>query len=716
MSDVSSVSPSRLGVGDLQDFFRPKSVALVGATDKSGWSISTYNNLREHGFGGEVHLVNPRTAVVHGVDTHPSLAAIPGGVDLAYVMTPIEVVPQMLREGASVGIRNYVVLTAGYGEVGHEGAVREQEIADLAAELDLVVLGPNGNGFINAADSVTPYGLPIPKPLIGGSVGVVLQSGALASNVLTFAQARNIGISLLVSMGNETVMSVTDVMRSLVEDPNTKVIALFLESVRHPDEFAEVARAALDAGKPVVALKIGRSVKASRTAQAHTGALVGDDRTVDAAFRQLGVIRVNSLEDLMVTAGLLVETGPLPGHRVGVVTPSGGASEIISDRAEDEGLELPELQDHTVAALREVLPPFATPNNPLDVTGYVLLDRQLMANALDVVTADEGIDLVLLLQDLPRQTPDFETAVASYSHAADVMRGSPKPVVVIGNVLTDVTETGRELQRAAHYPAVAGGIEHGMTALGNAVKWSATYRRHAAGQDEQPLEVTAVTPAGTPQRQGTWTERYAASFLAANGVPVVPSVVAVGPDEAAAAAERLGYPVVLKAAADDLEHKSDIGGVALGLTDAATVRDAANGIASALARAGHDGSALVVQPMRSGGTELLVGVVRDPAWGLTLAVALGGVWVELLGDSSLRLLPISVGEARRALEDLRGVDLLKGARGQAPVDLDALAEVVARIGALAVDLGDDLVALEVNPLLVSGDRIEALDALITWRT
>ncbi len=706
---------STLDADRLQEFFRPKSVALVGATDKSGWSLSTYNNLLQHGFSGDVHLVNPKTPVVHGAETHRSLSAIPGPVDLAYVMTPIEVVPLVLEEGAARGIRNYVILTAGYGEVGEEGAVREQEVADIARRHDLTVLGPNGNGFINAADSITPYGLPIPPPLLGGSVGVVLQSGALASNVLAFAQARNIGISLLVSMGNETAMSVTDVMNALVDSPQTKVIALFLESIRHPDEFAEIARRALAAGKPIVALKIGRSAKASRTAQAHTGALVGDDKTVDAAFRQLGVIRVGSLEDLMVTAGMLAETGPLPGNRIGVVTPSGGASEIISDRAEDEGLDLPEFAEATTAALREVLPPFATPNNPLDVTGYVLLDRQLMSKALGVVAADPGVDVIMLLQDMPRTTPDFDLAVETYRHTAGVIRSSPKPVVIVGNVLIDVSETGRALREAAGYPQIAGGIEHGMTALGHAVRWSQTYRRHQAGADA-PVAVEVTVADGLPPRTGTWTERHASAFLAANGIPMVPSRMATSPDEAARHAEEVGFPVVLKAAADDLEHKSDLGGVELGLNDAESVRTAAARIADSLAKAGHDGTTTVVQPMRSGGTELLVGVVRDPSWGLTLAVAMGGIWVEILGDSQLRLLPVSAAEARQAVESLRSAAVLRGARGQAPVDLDALAGVVARIGATAVALGDELESLEVNPLLVSGDRIEALDALITWRS
>jgi acyl-CoA synthetase (NDP forming) len=268
------------GVGAL---FNPASIALVGATDKSGWSVNTFANLRLHRFGGPVHLVNPGTEVVHGVPAHRSLTDLPQPVDLAYVMVPTKAVPQVLEEGARLGIRNYVVLTAGFGETGEEGRRRERELAAFSRAHGLNVLGPNGNGYINAAAGITPYGLPIPVPLLRGSVGVVLQSGALASSVLGFAQARNVGLSLLTSMGNEAVVSVTDVVEYLVDDPATKVIALFLESIRRPEEFARAARRALAAGKPIVALKIGRSRLASRTAQAHTGALVGDDDVVDAA-------------------------------------------------------------------------------------------------------------------------------------------------------------------------------------------------------------------------------------------------------------------------------------------------------------------------------------------------------------------------------------------------------------------------------------------------
>ncbi|MET7330237.1 acetate--CoA ligase family protein [Nonomuraea sp. NPDC005650] len=753
----------------VQSLFNPRSIALVGATDKSGWSISTLVNLRTHGFSGPVHLVNPRGGVVHGAPAFRSLTGIPTPVDLAYVMVPTAAVLGVLREGAKLGIRCYVVLTAGFGEAGEEGVRLESEISAFAMENGLTILGPNGNGYINAASSVTPYGLPIPSPLLRGAVGVVLQSGALASSVLSFAQARNVGISLLTSMGNEAVVTVTDVIDYLVDDPATKVISLFLETIRNPAEFSRVARRALEAGKPIVALKIGRSRLASHTAQAHTGALVGDDDVIDAALRQLGVIRVRSLEDLIITAGLLASYGPLPGRRIGVVTPSGGASEIIADRAEDEGLELPPFAPETVERLAEIVPSFGTVQNPLDVTGYVLIDRTLLGRALEVVTADPGIDLVMLLSEPPRVAPpDPSPVFALYAASAQRIAASPVPVVVVSNVLTDVTEFGRQVQEETGFPYVVGGIEHGLHAIAAAIRWSESRTRTLTTHLEapaatptnkppHPTQTQPLTNAEPPEptrrgvraaplasdarpettRHGVWAEHRASALLASAGLPVVPSAMVREESEAVTAADRFGYPVVLKLAAEGLGHKSDIGGVRLGLSGPEEVRAAYQDLTALAASLPTDPAhttpppaelppsdspsdtatsiaGILVQPQRSGGVELLVGIVRDPAWGLTLAVGLGGVWVEVLRDTALRVLPVDATEVRTAFSELRGAALLNGARGGEPVDLDAVAEVIARIATFAETLGDDLESLEINPLLAQGSHVEALDALVTW--
>ncbi|HEX7354052.1 MAG TPA: acetate--CoA ligase family protein [Mycobacteriales bacterium] len=706
--------------------FNPRSIALVGATDKSLWSLSTYANLGVHGFPGDVHLVNPKGGLVHGRQSYATIADLPDGVDLAFLMVPTTAVLDVVEQVADRGIGSVVLLTSGFAEVGEEGARLEREVVDLAQRRGVLILGPNGNGYINAAASITPYGLPIASPLLRGPVGVVLQSGALASAVLNFAQARNVGVSLLVSMGNESMVTMTDVMRYLVHDEATRVITLFIESIRHPGEFLDVAEEALAAGKPVVALKVGRSQAGARVAKAHTGSLVGDDAVVDAVFRQHGVIRVDSLEDLLITSGLLAETGPLPGRRIGFVTASGGASEIIADRAEDEGLEIPPFAAETVAGLKEIVPPFASTQNPVDVTGYILVDGSLLARSLRVVQDDPGIDMAVLVSDLPRDEPkDPSRLIDRARRSAEALRSSSKPTVVLGNTLTDITPFGRRVAEEVGYPGVLGGIHHGLTALGRALRWSESYRaRTAATPPPRDAPHARISPAdasvshisaGTGEPfTGQWSEHRAAAFLAERGIPVVPQQLVEDADAAADAAERFGYPVVVKLAADDLLHKSDIGGVRLGLGTAAEVRQAYDDVVAAGRSAGGTVLGALVQPQRSGGIELLVGVVTDPVWGHVLAVGLGGIWVEVLRDTALRVLPVTRDDVRTALTELRGAAVLHGARGTEPADLDAVADAITAITGLATDLGDRLESLEINPLLVTGARVEALDALITW--
>ncbi|MEV6013117.1 acetate--CoA ligase family protein [Streptomyces sp. NPDC051976] len=694
--------------------FNPRSIALIGATDKSYWSESIHANLTNHGFEGPVYLVNPRGAVVHGEQSYATIADLPDGVELAFVMVPTTAILDVLRSLAGKGIDSAVILTAGFGELGAEGAELERQVVEFATRRGMTLLGPNGNGYINAARNTTPYGLVINPPLLRGPVGVVLQSGALASSVLDFAQARNIGVSLLVSMGNEAMVTLTDAMRYLVQDPGTKVITLFVESVRQPEEFLAVAEEALAAGKPVVALKVGRSKKGSAVAKAHTGSLVGDDRVIDAVFAQHGVIRVDSLEDLIMTAGLLAETGPLPGNRIGFVTPSGGACEIIADRAEDEGLEIPDFAPATVEGLKQVVPDFATVHNPLDVTGYIMVNSMLLRQALAVVDRDPEIDVIVLATEPARDKPADPSLPLEYARGiADAVRACTKPVVIAGNMLVDITAFGREISAEIGYPGVLGGLHHAMTALGRAVWWS-EFRRSPVSRRAQP-------PAGEfplahePVPGTTWTEHEAAEFLAANGVPVVPQELVASREAAVSAAERLGFPVVVKLAAADVAHKSDIGGVRLGLASSDQVAHAYDAVTAAGEQAGASVLGAVIQPMRESGIELIVGVVRDPVWGLVLAVGLGGIWVEIMRDTALRVLPVAHGQVLDALRGLRGAALFNGARGNPKADLGVVADAVVAVAGLAGRLGERLESLEVNPLLVRGDTVEALDALITWR-
>lgn len=700
----------------LHRFFRPRSIALVGATDNSRWSIYTFENLKNFGFPGPIYLVNPNREIVHGQRAFQSLSDLPEPVDLAFIMVSTPRVLAIVKEAAQLGTTHFVVLTSGFSEMGVEGARLERELLTFARQHGLTLLGPNGNGFINVTERITPYGLPIAPPLNAGPVGVILQSGALTSAVLTFAQAHAIGLSLLVAMGNESMISVTDVVDYLLEDESTRVIALFLESIRQPAELRRVAEKAREYRKAIVALKVGRSEASGRAAFAHTGALVGNDRVNDAALRQLGIIRVSSLEDLLTTAGLVGYAAPLSGRRMGVVTPSGGACDIISDLAEDVGLTLPEFAPATVERLQAILPPFSTCHNPLDVTGYIVVDPTLQQRALEVVTHDPHIDFVLNLTTTEsgrEPTPEvLAVTLLQFDNLARIIRSSPCPVVLISNTCMDLSRTARAAveRTGLHFTA---GMEHGMRALGKFLWWCEFINTPRKNVQEVSLPpISHALPF-----QGTWSEAQARSLLQQAGIPTVPGQLVTSAGEAAQVARELGLPVVLKIQAATILHKSDVGGVVLNVNTEEAVRVEYAAMMERVQRTHPDAEieGILISPMRSAGVELLVGIVQDQLWGPVLTLGLGGIWTEIFKDTSVRILPVQRDEIETMLGELRGVALLRGTRGQVPVDIHVLIEVIYRISQLALALGPRLSVLEINPLLASASHIEALDALVSWQ-
>ncbi len=698
----------------LDGLFRPHSVALVGATDNSRWSLNTFQNLQQCGFSGPVYLVHPRHRHVHGQRAYASLQELPERPDLLYVMVPADVVTGVIKEAGEMGIHYAVVLTAGFSETGPEGARLEAHLHLLALRYDMIILGPNGNGFINSQAGIVPYGLLVTPPLRRGPVGLILQSGALASTALGFARNHAIGLSLLVSMGNEMMVACTDVMEYLIDDPATRVIALFLESIRDAGAFRHAAQRAFQAGKPVVALKVGKSSVSQRTAMAHTGALVGNDAVNAAALRQFGVIRVESVEDLLLTAGFLGSAPPLTGTRMGVITPSGGASDIVADRADEEGLQLPDFSPGVKARLRTVVPSFATLHNPLDVTGYVVVDPSLTRRALEVAVDDENFDFLLTFVTLPtHRSPNPERFRAAFRALGELKAKANKPLLAATETLTDIPELAQEMIEAADIQ-VLGGIEHGLRVLRRAVWWH--QRRRLATEEVGPPR-RVLLDLGPQRPEGVWGEWRARHLLEAAGIPVTPAALARNPQECRMIAERIGYPVVLKIASDEVVHKSDVGGVVLDIRDPEAVEGAAEDLLRRLRNAalGANIEGILIEPMRRQGHELLVSLSRDPGWGVVLTVALGGIWVEIFQDRAIRVLPVSRGEVRVMLDELRGSRVLKGGRGQPQADVERLTDVIFSLGQLAESLGDHLDTLEINPLWVSGHTIEVLDALIVWR-
>ena len=710
------VTPRRL-----REFFAPRSIAMVGASDNSGWGQFIVTSCATTGFTGPLIPVHPRAKTAFGLPVVPNLRDLPEPVDLAFILAPLPAVESVLDDMAAAGVRNAVVLASGYREVGEEGRALEHSMVSRAKSHGITVLGPNCMGFLNAHTGAAPFALTVPPPLLTGPIGIAMQSGALATVVLSFAKAHAVGVSMLTSLGNESMIKTVDVIDYLAEDETTKVICLFLEEIGDPVRFAQAARKADAAGKPIVALKVGSSPAGQQAALAHTGSVAGDDAVVSAALRQLNIIRVDSLEELLTTGALLGYNRWPRGRRMGVLTVSGGSCDIIADAASAAGIEIPDFAPRTAEAITHHLPPFAAARNPLDVTGFALANvgsrtgaLTAIDHALDISADDPGLDFILYCGlNLPESRPPDEAMAAMTEGRVDWLAQrtatSPIPVIPASTMCVNVSDYGRQLL-TRHGITLLPGLNAAVSALAHGLRWLENRGRcWPAGQ-------VAAVPRSAPV-SGPWSEAQARQLLASSGVPVVPGEVATSADEAVAIARRVGLPAALKVCSAQITHKSDIGGVALGLNSEIEVRagyEKVRAAGEAVSGARVDG--VLVTAMRSGGAELLAGVTIDPTFGPVLAVGLGGIWVEILHDTSLRVLPVDQAEVKRMLGELRGLPLLQGARGAQPANLDAVAEAIARLGDTALSLNGALRALEVNPLWVNGDQVEALDVLIVTET
>jgi acetate---CoA ligase (ADP-forming) len=691
--------------GELAAFFRPRNVALVGASDRSAWSQSIFARFGDYGHEGALFAVNRNGAGAHGLPGYQRVADIPAPIDMAYIYVPAAAVPDALRQAAEAGVRNAVILSSGFAEAGEEGAALQRALADVAAEHGMRVLGPNSLGFANFAGKSFCTSIRCRLPVKTGPLAIVSQSGAVANELAKWAHVQGIGLSFLGATGNEAQIGITDVIDYLVDAPETGAIALYVEGINDPARFMAVAQRAKAAAKPIVLLKLGRSEVSRSVAQAHTGSLVGDDGVFDAMCRRYGITRANSIEELIVTADFLGRCGPIDPPRIGMVSVSGGACGMYADLAEIHGVAITPWSAGTQAALRAILPPFAATLNPLDVTGVLVQEQGLWADVIPPVASDPGMGLAVVGYNIPNTPLEAANVGPSFEAIAEGYRRVGKPPVILSFTVQDVTPEQANLRARLGLDMVLPSLDIGVRALGHLQRWSEALAAPSCPAGE--------SPAAPPRPQ---TEREVLDHLATHGVPVIPAAIGGTADEAVAAAARFGGPVAMKIASPDIAHKTEAGGVRLGVEGAAAVQEAFEGIVASVAAhaptARIDG--VIVSPMRAGGTELIVGVARDADWGPVIVVGLGGIFTEALKDSQVRLLPIGRDDARGMLTGLRGARVLEGFRGGPPVDLDALAVVIAAIGDAALALGPDLAALEVNPLRVHGGEIECLDGLAIY--
>jgi len=693
-------------MGRLSGLFAPSSIAVVGATDREG-SVgrAIIENLKAD-FDGKIVAVNPYRGSVLGLTCYDDLAEAPD-VDLAVVVVPPDAAIDTVRSAGEQGIQNVVVITAGFGETGSEGATREQELQAVAEEYDLHVVGPNSLGIMS-----TPVGMNAtfgPDNALDGSISFMSQSGAFVTAVLDWAIQQEIGFKDVVSLGNKAVLDETDFVEAWGEDPDTDVIVGYLEGIDRGREFIETARDASD-DTPMVLVKSGRTEAGAQAASSHTGTMAGSEAAYEAGLDQAGVLRVDSVQELFDAARALSGLPELPKDDVAVVTNAGGPGVMATDAVGDSSLKLASFSDTTLDSFNELLPDEATGYNPVDVIGDADVAR--FRGALDIALNDDGVGAAIVLA--------APTAVLSYEELADAVGelqaeyGKPVVGAFMGGESAERGAAALREHGIPNYFDPARAVDS-LEALSRYREISErSYPEHETFEDvdrERAREILGRVEDRSDNRLGV----EAMDLLDAYGIPTPDGDVVDSPAKAESVAESIEGDVVMKIVSPDILHKSDIGGVRVGVATE-DVRDAYEDLVSRAHNYQPDADILGVQVQEmvelDDATETIIGANRDPQFGPLLLFGLGGIFVEVLEDTALRVGPISEPEARAMVDDIKAAPLLRGARGREPADVDAVVEALQRLSQLVWEF-PAILELDVNPLVAGPDGATAIDVRLT---
>jgi acetate---CoA ligase (ADP-forming) len=687
----------------LQRMLDPRSVALIGASSKEGTLASwPLRLLQQYGYAGRLIPVNPNRTEINGLACAPSVAAIEGAVDVAVITLSRENTVAAVTECAEAGVGAVVLPAQGFGESGEDGRALESSMLQIAQKHGMRIHGPNSDGIANFATGAV---MSI-QPVLGrgvevGEVAVITQSGATAGSLISRLSAEGIGTRMYASAGNEIDLGFADYLSVAIQDPNVKVILSFIEAIRRPEDFVKVAEVAREFGKPIIAIKVGRTGQAAARAAAHTGALAGEDRIYDALFESLGIIRVEELSEIVATAKLFLSAGPLPSASIGLMSVSGGQAGALADCAAGFGLDLPELTLENQADLQEMLP-HGNGLNPCDLTGDVATRPTLAADTYRIFDGDPGIDCVVYA----RKDLTGEMGVLAARELVSARRAA-KTALAIYSMDGALNATEAAVFRDGGVPVYTSASElfaavRGLSRLGTA------------------MARTIVQPPAEPLTgEGVVGDVAARSLLTDAGVVFPREEVVTDADRAVEVALEAGFPVALKLASARIPHKTEVGGVLLNIADEAGVR-AAFELLMKRGRAVLDGEnpeGILVQQQIDDGVEFIVGVVNDAQFGPFVLVGTGGVHAELIKDTVLRPAPVSEPEARDMINALQGRLLLSGWRGAPAADVDALARTVASVSRFGAQHRDTLSELDVNPVLVRpvGKGAVAVDALIVLK-
>ncbi len=683
----------------MQRLFRPKSVAIVGASPSHQWLKNTILSFPELGFEGKVYAVNPRYDEVAGVPCFPSLTELPEVPDAILIGLNRDRVLPVVEEAIGLGIGGAVVLAIGFAEAGDTGRERQQRMRQISLDADFALVGPNCQGLIDFTSRSALYMGKVAS-YEPGVVALISQSGSVTTALTD--NNRGVRWSQIVSAGNEAVVDSADLLRYFVDDPGVKVIGAFLETIRDPERFFAECDRAKAAGKPVVILKSGTSEAGALAATAHSGALAAPDRLYDARFARHGVHRASSMEALLETL-LAMQLDRRPkSNRMASITASGGQIELILDQTDKTDLTHVPFTPETAGLLRKRLPDFLATTNPLDYWGMDDLEKNHPA-LLQEIASDPNIDIVLSASGFsayPTSTDRGDPELRLVPHKA-VAAAHDKVVVMLdtvdGTVPAEIAESGLK-----DNILVLSGLSEGLEALSHLVADGKGPHKAAPAPAFDVAKTRALFEAITAPSSGMPTS----DLLTAAGLPVVESRHALSADAAAQAASELGYPVVMKVADPGLLHKTEVGGVLVGVKDAQAVVDGFNKL-DAVAPGG-----VIVQPMMKGDVELFAGFTNHEELGPFLIVGTGGIWTELFDDVCVRPVGLAAGEARQMLESLKGYPLLRGVRGKPACDIDAVVALIEKLDAFAREFGDRIAAIDLNPIMVTPETAVIVDTVV----
>jgi len=701
----------------LKALFAPRSVAVIGASTKpDSLGRVVFKNILFYGYTGVVYPVNPKAHSILGVKAYPSVLDIPDEIDLAVIIVPAAAVAQVLDECGRKGVRAAVVISAGFKEIGEEGARREAELQQVARRYGIALLGPNCLGIINTDPNVSLNATFAPGMPRRGNIAFISQSGALGVAALEYAQRHKIGLSKFISIGNKADLHENHLLEYLKDDPLSDVVLLYVEDLEDPQGFHKLATEITSERPkkmPILAIKSGRTLEGAKAATSHTGALAGSDEVYDSVFMQSGVLRVETIEELFDYAVAFAQQ-PLPkGTSIAIVTNAGGAGILATDAAVRYGLRLASFSEETAKKLRELLPPTVNVANPVDMTGEP--NEQRYDTIVRTVLADPNVHGVIVIA-APHILMSLENIARNIVRAVHETH-SDKPVLACLMAVTDA-QPAIEILETINIPnySFPERAARALAAMARYQEWvhrpRTEYKIFRDVQVERAREIIAQA-----KREGRTLllEPEAHDLLKAYGFPVLKYRLAKTEDEALQAAHEIGYPVVLKVVSPDVVHKFDVGGVRLNIQNDMELHESYRQMLADVTRAKPDAQivGVFVQEFIQGGKETILGLKRDPLFGPLLMFGLGGIYVEALRDVTFRMAPIRELGAQRMIRQIRGFKILEGFRGEPPSDIDAIAECLARLSQLATQI-EEIVELDINPLIVleKGHGARVVDARI----